>query len=476
MDGNSTPDSAHDVPAELDERPTAVGYLRISEDPEDIRAGVNRQREDMHALADRLGVRLSAILEDNDVSASKARGEHTGWGQLIKRLDAGGVDYVLAWKLDRLGRRMADLEDLDDRAQATGLKVFTTIEGDVLANPAWPLLVAAAKMAARDTAVRVRRAHESRRARGVDSAGGVRPYGYADDRVTQIPAEVQVIREMAAQATAGNLVTHIAADLQRRGVPNVRGRQWHGSSVRRTLRNPRYVGQLVHRGAIVGRGAWEPVFTRDEWNALQAALDATEKKRPGPVTTSLLGPVLRCGKCLVTMVRSQHHHGKSGGQTYASYRCPKCYRSRKAELVDRYVTDALLAQPDPDVAPVLARLEAEIDAAQRAIVELDLEIHTATQRYRDHRLDARDFYPILDGLRRDHDAAEKRLAELDARYSEAVSVEHAADAWDSLTHDERRAAIARRVVAVELLKPKTGRPGRVLDADQVRIVWREVGE
>ena len=458
------------------DRPVALGYLRISEDPDDLRAGVKRQREDLAALADRLGVDLVHVYEDNDVSASKIRGSTTDWARLVARLDSERIDYVLGWKMDRLGRRLSDIEELDDRAQVGGLRVWTTAEGDVLANPAWPLLAAVAKMEARNTSYRVRRAHESRRARGSDSAGGVRPYGYADDRMTQVPVEVAVLREMAALATAGNLVTGIAKTLQERGIPTVRGSKWYGSTVRRTLRNPRYVGRLIHRGEDIGEGGWEPVFTRSEWNALQAALDKTEKKRPGPITTSLLGPVLRCGKCLGRMEKTQHSHGKTGGEKYAAYRCPTCYRSRKADLVDRYVIERLLSETDPDVAPVLARLDAEIDAAEQAIVDLDLEIHVATEKYRDHSLDARDFYPIIDRLRKDHDAVEKRRADLDARRAEAVSAEHAAGAWDSLTHDEKRAAIARRILVVELMKPKAGRPGRVLDDDQVRIVWRELGE
>jgi hypothetical protein len=51
----------------------AAGYVRISEDPLGLEKGVGRQKEDVEALTQRLGWKLSKINEENDTSAYKKR-------------------------------------------------------------------------------------------------------------------------------------------------------------------------------------------------------------------------------------------------------------------------------------------------------------------------------------------------------------------------------------------------------------------
>ena len=45
---------------------TAIAYVRISSDPDEARAGVERQREDVQRLAAELGAELRTVY-DNDV-------------------------------------------------------------------------------------------------------------------------------------------------------------------------------------------------------------------------------------------------------------------------------------------------------------------------------------------------------------------------------------------------------------------------
>jgi len=52
-----------------DTKNTAAVYVRISADPQGERAGVERQRRECEQLAERLGLTVVALFEDNDVSA-----------------------------------------------------------------------------------------------------------------------------------------------------------------------------------------------------------------------------------------------------------------------------------------------------------------------------------------------------------------------------------------------------------------------
>ena len=53
---------------------------------------------------------------DSDVSASKDRGEGTGWHRLLADARAGKIDAVVAVDLDRLLRSTRDLNTLIDHS------------------------------------------------------------------------------------------------------------------------------------------------------------------------------------------------------------------------------------------------------------------------------------------------------------------------------------------------------------------------
>src|SRR5690349_18825015 len=80
----------------------AVIYSRISRDDEGERLGVQRQQEDMRREAARRGAEVVAVLEDNDISGTKA--SRPDFDRLIEMVQKGEVDLVLAYDVDRLTR------------------------------------------------------------------------------------------------------------------------------------------------------------------------------------------------------------------------------------------------------------------------------------------------------------------------------------------------------------------------------------
>ncbi|MGW1137202.1 recombinase family protein [Streptomyces zhihengii] len=120
-------------------------------------------------------------------------------------------------------------------------------------------------------------------------------------------------------------------------VPTGGGGQWTASTLLRRLRNPALMGLRVvedkdagaRRSRILrdadGRPVRvaDPIFTEDEWRALQAALDSrsTSQPRRGPFgATPYLG-VLVCGECGTNMTVQRT---AAGGRTYAYLRCRSC--------------------------------------------------------------------------------------------------------------------------------------------------------
>ncbi|HEV7828232.1 MAG TPA: recombinase family protein, partial [Pseudonocardiaceae bacterium] len=87
----------------------AVIYCRISEDRSGEGLGVARQREACEQLCAARGWHVVEVLEENDRSASttKARPLFT---RLLEMVEARDVDAVVVWHVDRLVRRLVDLE------------------------------------------------------------------------------------------------------------------------------------------------------------------------------------------------------------------------------------------------------------------------------------------------------------------------------------------------------------------------------
>lgn len=455
-----------------DTGPDAVAYLRISSDPRDEQLGVRRQRKTASALADQYGAVLREVFEDNDVSSTKARGADTRWPACLEYVRDHRPAYLFGLAMDRLGRRLADLEGLEELCAASGTTVITVKEGDVFQNPAWPILAGVAKMEARNTAQRVRWAQVDRRARGLDT-GGRRAYGYAADRVTAIPDEWAVIREAGSRAIEGESPSAIARDLNARGISTVSGAKWSHKTLYRMLTLPRYVGRLTHHGEDIGRGAWQPVWSPEEWAVLQAAVNRNRQPRSGPPAKTLLGGLIRCGNDDFPMVGGQTQTGPKR-TVILSYRCKQCGRSRRRDVVDGHVVREALARGGDDLIPAeVNAAEAALDAYQHRDVELELEITMLYQRKDDGKVGSEDFYRLLDGFRREQRAVQAKAVKAATDYTDAVAAFHASDRWDTMLDDARRSFLRSRIVVVRLGKPPLGRnANREIRPGEIEIEWR----
>ena len=106
-----------------------------------------------------------------------------------------------------------------------------------------------------------------------------RPYGYervggtvvtVGDRkvfrggeVIIVESEAKELRDAATKLLAGATLGSCVRDLEDRGVPTVHGKPWTVTALRRALVNPRTAGMAHYHGAVVGAGAWPPIFTQD---------------------------------------------------------------------------------------------------------------------------------------------------------------------------------------------------------------------
>jgi site-specific DNA recombinase len=200
-----------------------------------------RQEEDCRALCERRGWVAAEVYADNDVSAYSGK-PGPAWQQLISDVEAGAVDALVSWHVDRLTRSPRELEDVIDLADKHGLDL-ATVTGEVdLSNPTGRLVArmlgAAARHEAEHKAERQKRQRRQAAEAGRVAGGGKRPFGYADDRVTVVDTEAAVIRECAARVLSGESLASVCRDLADRGITTSGGKGWRPTTIRPTSSKP----------------------------------------------------------------------------------------------------------------------------------------------------------------------------------------------------------------------------------------------
>jgi DNA invertase Pin-like site-specific DNA recombinase len=364
-------------------------YARISSDREADGLGVERQMEDCARLGERKGWRVVEHYVDNDVSAwsGKRRPEYA---RLLADLQAGTINGLLVYDLDRLHRQPSELESFIDLCQSLGLTNVASVSGEIDLTTAdgqfqARILGAVAKKSSDDTSRRIRRKHLEIAAEGRVSGGGSRPYGYEADKVTIRPAEAAVIEEAAKRLLAGEPVRSIAQDLNDRGIPTSTGGEWSPQSLRRMLASARISGQREHKGEIVATAEWPGIISAENGARIRALLTNPDRRTNKAARRYLLGGLLVCSHCGEKLVARPRTGGK---RRYACAKgvgfsgCGKTYIN--ADEVEQFVTEAVLHRVDSrdlqramerrqQQAPDAERWWKEAEAAQEQLEELAAE-------------------------------------------------------------------------------------------------------
>lgn len=306
----------------------AVIYTRISRDDSGEGVALDRQEAACRALATLRGWEVVHV-EKRDVSRSayKESAKRPGWDHVVELMRSGQCDVVIAWKLDRVTRRVKGLLRIIELAEETGV-VFATTDGLLdLSTPTGKavatILGAVAQMEVELKAERQKSANQQRAAKGQAWGSGWRPFGFTRGEMAHVPEEAEMIRKAASDVLAGASLKSIAREWRESGVTTPRSKKgaagWTHNGVRSILLNPRNAGLNTYRGEVVGPGAWDPIFSEEAHHQLTAML--TDPKRllrmtgsNGRTPSNLLSGIARCGTC-----GAHVHAGTSNGKRV--YKC-----------------------------------------------------------------------------------------------------------------------------------------------------------
>lgn len=182
-------------------RQVAVGYVRVST-AEQVKRGwsLGEQRRRIKAYCDARDWTLRRVYADEGVSGKN--GVHRpGFERMIHDVEADGVRYVVALKLDRLGRSALALLTLYDRFESKGAALVLVEDSIDTSTPQGRLLrtvLAGVAEFERDTIVDRLKEHREAKAEKGGYAFGAPPFGYlsVEGELVPDPNEQRVIERI----------------------------------------------------------------------------------------------------------------------------------------------------------------------------------------------------------------------------------------------------------------------------------------
>ncbi len=444
-------------------------YLRASQDRDGHGYSVARQREDVERLCQARGWTISETFTDNDVSAL-SRKPRPAFTAMMNKVDAGEFDIICARHMDRLLRRLTELENVLARCEAAGVAIVTASDGIDTAGDGGRLV---ARILASVAQGEVERKSARQRSAAIQAAkqgrrvGGRRPFGYDQSGMAIIEDEAALIRQGYDDLLAGESLSEIARRWTASGLTTPQGTAvWRRTSVRDVLTNPRNCSLRRHRTAeqrpdvrrdpslgIVGPAQWPSIIDEGTWRRAVRLVVDPARRRHQPFGKGMLTNVAVCGICKTPVWRGAARRGKP------TYRCPtQKHVARQAEPVERWVSEvAIAALSKPGAAQLWSPT---VDTT---------ELIADAERLRDRLADLDDDYARMtrERWRVLNDQLQGELAEVEAKLAATapnasaplLKVATARDprkVWDDeLTVSQRRNVIDT-IMRVELHPPGRG--------------------
>ncbi len=456
-------------------------YVRISDDPDGTQTATERQLEDCSRFAASRSWNVADVFEDIDISAYQRNAKRPEFERMIAAVRDKRIDGVLAWKMDRLSRRMRDFVRLDEQCEESGAFVASVIEGIDTRLPTGrfvaELLTAQARMESANTSTRVTRAHEQMAKNGQPVLGGLRPFGYSKDRSEIIPHEAELIRDAVSRVIAGESIRSICKDWHAGGVLSGAGKPWKTASLSRLLGSAFISGQRDLHGVLTP-GQWSAIISPAETVTLRHILaDPQRRTRGSWARTYLLTGMIRCGLCgelLIARPRADHVRRYVCAKDPGTANCGRL--ARVAGPIEELIRESVIAALDgADLTQYLYR-QAEGDEGA-IIEELRRDEEQLVQNARDQAAGAisrTEFFAARDVLQDRLTRNRARLGnhrQFDVLASVVSAGTKIREQWDARPLEWRRALIAA-VIDHVVLHPVAKRGQTAFDPSLVEPIWR----
>ena len=299
-------------------------YCRKSSEDEDRQMlSIDAQISELNSIAVRSGIAIVATFTES--KSAKEPGREI-FNDMLRRIERGEANGILAWKLDRLARNFDDGGKIIGLLQRGVIQEIRTFEKTYLPNDNVLMIAVEFGMAnqyVRDLSVNIQRGIREKIRRGVYS--GKAPLGYYNEpRLRTIephPKNFGKVKKILERfATGSYSLTAIQKQMAKTGLVGNRTKQPPClNTIGNMLRNPFYYGVFAHKGEL-HQGVHVPMLSKKTFDDIQKALIAVGKPRKNRAEKNFLfRHFATCGSCGYSITAEQHT--KKSGLRFRYYHC-----------------------------------------------------------------------------------------------------------------------------------------------------------
>lgn len=311
-------------------------YVRKSTDTEDKQVqSLDDQVRYMTQIAQREGLRIigKPIREAKSAKRPELRPQFTA---LLEEIEAGKIDGIVCWKLDRLSRNPTDSGRIQQLLQDGKLQHIQTAEKSYFPEDnaiVFSVEAGSANQYVRDLSMNTKRGMRSKAEKG--DKPGIPPVGYLNDRLEKVviadPDRFALVRVLWDKMLTGTYSIAQLAQVADKAL-NIRtpvrgktgGKPIAYSTLCNMFKNPFYAGMLPFNGEVL-LGNHPAMVTGEEFEKVQQIIDPTHTTRPKNKTYNFqLRNLFKCGECGFAITAEQKHKTiKATGErkSYIYYHC-----------------------------------------------------------------------------------------------------------------------------------------------------------
>ena len=276
-----------------------------------------------------------------------------GLQELLRDVNAGRIDVVVVYKIDRISRSLKDFTELDgiftknhtSMVSVTQQIDTSTSMGRMIIN----LLMSFAQFEREMTADRVRDKMAASRKKGMWT-GGIIPYGYTsvNSKLVIDPVNAPKVLFAFKQYLVNKSYLETARELNARFGNHHDDMRWNVMHVRTLLNQAWPAGRVRdNKTGEIFEGQHEAIVPFEDWLAVQRMIDTRRKVYEGVRCESQapLKGLIKCGYCGCAMVPTYSGKKKDGKLVFHYYRCMATHKHKTETCELKNISGAAIEEP-----------------------------------------------------------------------------------------------------------------------------------
>jgi site-specific DNA recombinase len=331
----------------MEEKKIAGIYIRVStEDQAREGFSLGEQKEKLMELCKFKGYEVYEIYEDAGISAKDIK-HRPAFQKMLNDIKEGKINYIVAYKLDRITRSVRDLEELISKLEKYNCYLVCDRD-DVNTSTANGRFFIRMLTVLSQLEIEITSERTKFGLNGAIKSGhlpGTLPFGYKKDgnKKTIInELEKDIIIRIFNMYLEGKSFQQIAKILTDEEI--VKGKPWRDTTIDKIINNRIYMGDYeqykriskkINQEPVIYMNVIEPIISRAMWEECQRQKEINQRSYTRD-RVYVFFQKLKCPKC-GRLMKCKGSGGKK--KKYMYYNCEHCHYNIREDLVETKLTD-----------------------------------------------------------------------------------------------------------------------------------------